>query len=121
MRFHNMVENRIKRRGGAEREWIARGAWESTRSRFRNPTVMAENERRPCINRLFGNIVGEQISEKHARSFRRNDIHFGKTALPTPSPFLFLPIVSHGRDALILFHRDTFIHRWPSLHLRNTR
>ena len=97
-------------------EWIPRGVWESTRSRFRDPIVMNET----VYNRLFGNIVGEQISETCSLVSAKR--HPWKTAPPFP-PFLFLPVVSHGRDAAdsippmryfrIVGHRR--------LHLRNTR
>lgn len=81
MRFHNTAQNHG--RGGEEKRWgwIARGAWESTRSRFRNPTVIAEDE--TVYNRLFGNIVDEQISETCSLVSKRND----KTILPPLFPF----------------------------------
>lgn len=71
-------------------------------------------------NRLFGNIVGEQISETCSLVSAKR--HPWKTAPPFP-PFLFLPVVSHGRDAAdsIPPMRYFRIVGYRRLHLRNTR
>lgn len=58
---------------------------------------------RPCITRLFGNIVGEQISETCSLVSKRNDKTF-----PPFLPFLFL----RGRDAPILYSTAILSHRW---------
>lgn len=115
MRFHNTVENRLD--GKTERRWNGfHAALGNQLDRDSEIQLLWTDER----DRLFGNIVGEQISETCSLVSAKR--HPWKTAPPFP-PFLFLPVVSHGRDAAdsippmryfrIVGHRR--------LHLRNTR